>query len=251
MTKSPARLRRPESEKLALAFSAVRSVQDVGQARLRDPVGASDGSGVRRRHRGVQRDPVTGMVGGYAKLLNPASAEDRLFACAPASSPRNGRTWPPASTGSCRRSSPAKSRGASPPACFASGLAAYTQAGRWAFGMEVLAHLTNQVGKGFDELDPRLAGAMKRHGITPADWDAIRARRSRSTGRRLADPEQHRGSGRARSAHAMDPHRNRFRRAGRGSPHPGDHEQRRAQRDVGRRARPLGLLFKTFGISLI
>jgi hypothetical protein len=56
------------------------------------------------------------------------------------------------------RSSPARSRSGSPPACCAPRASPlYTQAGRWAFGMEFLGHLTDLVGKSFDELDPRAA----------------------------------------------------------------------------------------------
>src|SRR5207253_1723734 len=56
----------------------------------------------------------------------------------------------------------------------ASGLAAYTQAGRWAFGMEFLGHLTNLVNKPLDALDPPLQRAFARHGLSAGDWDVIR-----------------------------------------------------------------------------
>jgi hypothetical protein len=38
-------------------------------------------------------------------------------------------------------------------------------------GWSSWAHLTNQVGKRFEELDPRLARAMQRHGIGADTWD--------------------------------------------------------------------------------
>jgi hypothetical protein len=41
--------------------------------------------------------------------------------------------------------------------------------------MEVLGHLTDQMGKSFDQLDGALRGAMQRHGITEANWNAIRS----------------------------------------------------------------------------
>jgi hypothetical protein len=175
-------LRRPESERLALGFSAVRAVQTsakLGSAILSAlPTDPAFGA-VTRAFNGI---PVTGMVGGYAKLLNPASAEDRLFAV------RAGliaEEWANMAAGQNRilqeELTGEVSRRLAAGVLRASGLAAYTQAGRWAFGMEVLAHLTNQVGKGFDELDPRLAGAMKRHGISPAIGTRSARRRSRST----------------------------------------------------------------------
>jgi hypothetical protein len=54
-------------------------------------------------------------------------------------------------------------------------LSPWTEAGRWAFGIEMMAHITNSAGRTFDELDTALQGSFKRHGITPQDWDIIRA----------------------------------------------------------------------------
>jgi hypothetical protein len=54
-------------------------------------------------------------------------------------------------------------------------LSPWTEAGRWAFGIEFLAHITNSTGKGFDEIDPMLQRSFQRHGITSADWDLIRS----------------------------------------------------------------------------
>ena len=56
----------------------------------------------------------------------------------------------------------------------ASFLSPWTEAGRWAFGMEMLTHVTNSSAKSFDQLDPALKGSFERHGVTPADWDIIR-----------------------------------------------------------------------------
>jgi hypothetical protein len=58
----------------------------------------------------------------------------------------------------------------------ASGLEAHTQAGKWAFGMEFLGHLADNAGRAMDALDPTLRATMQRYGITPEDWDLIRAR---------------------------------------------------------------------------
>jgi hypothetical protein len=168
-------LGRPESEKLALGFSAFRSVQvaaKLGSALLSalptDPMFGA----VTRGFNGL---PVTSMVGSYLRQLNPASSADRLFAV------RTGliaEEWSNMSAGAHRMlqeefSGEFAKRLASG-VLRASGLSAWTQAGRWAFGMEVLGHLTDQMGKSFDQLDGRLSRAMQRHGITPADWDAIR-----------------------------------------------------------------------------
>jgi hypothetical protein len=58
----------------------------------------------------------------------------------------------------------------------ASGLSAHTQAGKWAFGMEMLGELADQAGKRLDELRPELQRGFQTYGITAADWDLIRTR---------------------------------------------------------------------------
>jgi hypothetical protein len=179
-------LRRPESEKLALGFSAVRAVQTsakLGSAILSAlPTDPAFGA-VTRAFNGI---PITGMVGGYAKLLNPASAEDRLFAV------RAGliaEEWAHMAAGQHRilqeELTGEVSRRLAAGVLRVTGLAAYTQAGRWAFGMEVLAHLTNQVGK---QLRRARSGARPSDGAPrhyAGDWDAIRS----------APLEEHKGAG--------------------------------------------------------
>lgn len=54
-----------------------------------------------------------------------------------------------------------------------SGLSAWTQAGRWAFGMEFLAFLADQSGRSFAELPGPLQRALTRHGLA-GDWDLMR-----------------------------------------------------------------------------
>jgi hypothetical protein len=132
----------------------------------------------------------------------------------------------------------------------ASGLAAYTQAGRWAFGMEFLGHLTDQIAKRFEELDPRLQRAMQRHGIGADTWDIIRS----------SPLEEHKGVGwilpqnvedqlAGDAPVADDPNGNRLRRARRPIAHAGDDEQRCAEGHLDGRDRRSALLFKSFGIS--
>lgn len=51
----------------------------------------------------------------------------------------------------------------------------WTQAGRWAFGMEFMGTMADNVGKTFDQLPGMLRRGMQRYGITADDWNAIRA----------------------------------------------------------------------------
>lgn len=166
--------RRPESRRLALGFSALRSLQTsakLGGAVLSATTDLAFQT-ITRRYNSL---PVAGMLGDYVKLLNPASAEDRLFAT------RAGliaETWAQMAGGQHRYlNEELTSETARRLAEFtlrASGLNAWTDAGRWAFGMEFLNHLTLQRDKGFDQLDSTLRAAMERNGIDGARWDKIR-----------------------------------------------------------------------------
>lgn len=53
-------------------------------------------------------------------------------------------------------------------------LARHTQSVRWVYGMETLATYTEAAGKTFDELHPKLRGALDRYGVSAEDWDALR-----------------------------------------------------------------------------
>ena len=57
----------------------------------------------------------------------------------------------------------------------ASGLAAMTQAGKHAFGLAWMAEYGLRAGDAFDRLPEKLQRNLQRYGITPADWDAMRA----------------------------------------------------------------------------
>lgn len=167
--------RRPESRRLALGFSALRSLQTsakLGGAVLSATTDLAF-QAVTRRYNNL---PIAGMLRDYMKLLNPASAEDRLFAT------RAGliaETWAQMAGGQHRYlNEELTSETARRLAEFtlrASGLNAWTDAGRWAFGMEFLNHLTLQRELGFDQLDGTLRAAMERNGIDAARWDKIRS----------------------------------------------------------------------------
>ncbi len=54
------------------------------------------------------------------------------------------------------------------------GLAAWTQAGKHAFGMAFQGELGARVGLAFDKLPDALRMTLERHGFTPAEWDVMR-----------------------------------------------------------------------------
>lgn len=56
----------------------------------------------------------------------------------------------------------------------ASGLSAWTQAGRWAFGMEFMGAMADHAGRRFDELPKPMQRQFGNYGFTSGDWDVIR-----------------------------------------------------------------------------
>jgi hypothetical protein len=67
----------------------------------------------------------------------------------------------------------------------ASGLQAWTQAGRHAFGLSFMAELARQAGKPLADLPPALQRTFRRYGLTAADWDAMRLDADVQAGRDL------------------------------------------------------------------
>jgi hypothetical protein len=57
----------------------------------------------------------------------------------------------------------------------ASLLSPWTTAGRWSFGMQLLGSLADNVGKTFDQLDPKLRSALERYQIGADRWEMMRA----------------------------------------------------------------------------
>lgn len=125
--------------------------------------------------------PVTGMMRSYLKLLNPLSAADRKVAirlsliaeeaskmAASLNRYIDGTHGPEVAM----RMADATLR--------VSGLSPWTQAGRWAFGMAFLGHLDDMRDLRWDQIlgnkeSSPLLEAFKRYGITPEDWEAMRA----------------------------------------------------------------------------
>lgn len=54
-------------------------------------------------------------------------------------------------------------------------LSPWTQAGRWAFGMEFYGMMADNAGKAFKDLPPPFRRTLDAHGISAGDWDVARA----------------------------------------------------------------------------
>lgn len=166
--------RQAESRAIALGFSSLRALQTAAK------LGSATLSAVTdlgfqwsaRRFAGV---PASSTLGGYLRQLNPASAEDRLFAV------RAGLIadqWSTMASGSHRYLNEELtgeiSRRLAEGVLRVSGLSAWTQAGRWAFGMEAISTITGSAARSFDQLDPAFRGTLERYGVGADGWDIIR-----------------------------------------------------------------------------
>jgi len=166
---------RPENRNLALAFSALRSMQTaakLGSATLSAVTDLAFQAST-RHYNGL---PVVSTAKGYLKLFRPGAIEDQKLAVRlgliadewASHTAAQGRYLNEELTGeTARRLAEGVLR--------LSGLQRWTQAGRWAFGMEFLGAVTESAGKRFDELDPSFRAMFERNGIDAADWETIRA----------------------------------------------------------------------------
>jgi hypothetical protein len=165
----------PQSRRVAAVGSALRSYQTyskLGGAAL----SAVTDLGFQVSARRFAGLPAVNVLGDYLKLLNPAAAEDRLLAV------RLGliaEQWSTMASGTHRflmeELTSEWTRRLAEFTLRASGLSAWTQAGRWGFGKEFLGFLTDQSTRSFDQLRPNLRATFERYGIGAAEWDKIRS----------------------------------------------------------------------------
>jgi hypothetical protein len=118
--------------------------------------------------------PTSKVIGRYTSLMAPGNDADRKLAV------RLGMVaegWTMRAAGAHRHQAEIVGRELpgriSEFVMRASLLAPHTQAGRWAFGMEFLGYLADQIGKGVDELDAPLQRAFETYGVTADDWARI------------------------------------------------------------------------------
>jgi len=166
---------RPENRTIALGFSAVRSVQTaakLGSASV-TAIATDPAFGVvTRKFNGL---PAVGIVEQYGRYL--AATED-------------GAAWAIRMTGIAeeyagRLASQHRALGEeltnetarrlAEGVLRVSGLSRVTEAGRWALGQTIVAHISHEASKGFDALDPAFRRLLERYNISARDWDAIRA----------------------------------------------------------------------------
>ena len=121
--------------------------------------------------------PQTSVMKQYFQLLNPLTAKEKGKVAIRLNLIADG--WTSIASGQMRYvgdiSGPEITRRISDFIMRASFLSPWTQAGRWAFGMEFLGFMGDSVGKTFDQLDTPLRNALDRYGIGSDKWDIIRS----------------------------------------------------------------------------
>lgn len=167
-------LRQPENRSLALGFSTYRAVaaaSKLGGATL-TAVGDVGFGMSARRFNGL---PQVGLMRDYLKLINPANEADRRLAA------RLGfvaETWTSAVAGQNRflveELTGEVSRRLADGVLRASGLNAWTDAGRMANGLGWLTHIANERRKSWNSLEPAFRSAMQRYRIGERGWNSIR-----------------------------------------------------------------------------
>ena len=127
---------------------------------------------VTRRFNGL---PVVGALTGYMKLWRPWMSKDQKTAI------RMGLIAEEASKMASAQNryigesvGPELASRLADGVLRASGLSSWTQAGRWAFGMETLGYVADQSEKPFSKLNPSFRGMLERYGINAGDWTKIR-----------------------------------------------------------------------------
>jgi hypothetical protein len=166
---------RPVSARMARGFATFRAVQTaakLGGAAL-SAITDMAFQGVAARYNGLDYGKV---LGNHIKLLNPANSEDRAFAIssgliASEAAERMGALF----RYSDDVNTPEVARRLASGVIRASGLSAWTQAGKWAFGMEFMHAMGRAAEMDWPGLPPKLRNAFERYGLTEADWATMRA----------------------------------------------------------------------------
>lgn len=166
---------RPENRRLALGFSAVRSLQTAAKLGSAFISGLSD-KAFTMTTQAFNGLSIGGELGRHAKLFAPGSVADQQMAV------RRGliaEEWAGRTAAQSRflgeELAGDVSRLLAEGVLRISGLSRWTQTGRWAFGMEFLATLTEARATSWADLDKPFRGALERYGISEADWAELRA----------------------------------------------------------------------------
>jgi len=166
----------PIDKKLANGFAGLRSLLQSAQLGSAAVAAITDVNFQRiaRAHVGL---PQANTIIEYLKILNPLAAEEKGKLAIRLGLIAEG--WSSLASGQMRYvgelSGPEISNRVADFVMRASLLSPWTQAGRWAFGMEFLGTLADNVGKTFDQLNEPLRKTLERYGLRSDHWDIMRS----------------------------------------------------------------------------
>ena len=121
--------------------------------------------------------PQTGIIKRYLQLMNPLGGDEQRKVAIRLGLIADG--WTTVASGAARYigeiSGNEISRKIVDGVMKATLLTPHTQASKWAFGMEFLAYLGDNVKKSFNDLDPKLKNKLAEYNINANQWDVIRS----------------------------------------------------------------------------
>ena len=166
----------PIDSRVMSTFAGLRQVLQSAQLGAA-AISAITDMNFQRMARGFVGLPQAKTITDYLKLLMPLGAEERGKTAIRLGLIAEG--WSSLASAQMRYvgdiSGPEITRRIADFVMRASFLSPFTQAGRWAFGMEFLGTLADNVGKTFDELDAPLRTTMERYNIGADKWDIMRS----------------------------------------------------------------------------
>lgn len=166
----------PIDSRVMATFAGLRQVLQSAQLGAA-AISATTDVNFQRMARGFVGLPQAKTITDYLKLLMPLGATERGKTAIRLGLIAEG--WSSLASAQMRYvgdiSGPEITRRVADFVMRASLLSPFTQAGRWAFGMEFLGTLADNVGKTFDELDAPLRKTMQRYNIEADKWDIMRS----------------------------------------------------------------------------
>ena len=166
----------PIDSRVMSTFAGLRQVLQSAQLGAA-AISAITDVNFQRMARGFVGLPQAKTITDYLKLLMPLGAEERGKTAIRLGLIAEG--WSSLASAQMRYvgdiSGPEVTRRIADFVMRASFLSPFTQAGRWAFGMEFLGTLADNTAKTFDELDTPLRTTLERYNIGSDKWDIMRS----------------------------------------------------------------------------
>lgn len=166
----------PVDKRMMATFAGIRQVLQSAQLGAAAISAVTDVNFQRIARRMVGL-PQTKALAQYLRLISPLSAEEKGRLAVRLGLTAEG--WSTLASAQMRYvgdiSGPEVTRRVADFVMRASLLSPWTQAGRWAFGMEFLGTLADNAGKSIDEIDPVLRKTLEHYNLGGDRWDVVRS----------------------------------------------------------------------------